>query len=514
MVKLRDITEEELEALLSAEKVDEQPKFEQDPYLGNFARTTVQGLSAGFGDEGEAMLRALYMAGVEGKDYSKAYEEALSDARKNIEAFRETNPVSAYGSEIGASLIGAGKLKSIPALMGYGGFYGYGASEGDLISEERLIDAGQSAAFTGVTAKALQSVTPTISDAAQKLKELGVRLTPGQLLGGSTKRFEQGMSSVPIAGAAVDRARTDAIEDFNRVVINNALMTINKKIPDNISGREAFKFADDILRKEYNNVLAPIKLNKTTELDAAIDEVIKDYSADLSEEGLKRLKSMLKKNVTSRFGDAGTISGEVFKEIDSTLGRESSKLRGSQIFDDNKVGEALKDIKDTLFDQVAAQNKNADKIRNVDLAYKRMIPVEKAVEKVGGFGEVFTPAQLLSGVKSSSPRVRGSKRKFARGEADMQELAEQGKEVLGGLPDSGTARNLLNAAGVTGLLGETFAMGAPITSAKTLASVAPIAAAYSRAGVPVTRETLAYIRRFLPELMPTVPATSGILFGD
>ena len=114
MVKLRDITEEELEALLAAEKVDEQPKFEQDPYLGNLARTTVQGLSAGFADEGEAMFRALYEAGVEGKDYSEAYEEALNDARKNIEAFRETNPVSAYGSEIGASLIGAGKLKSIP----------------------------------------------------------------------------------------------------------------------------------------------------------------------------------------------------------------------------------------------------------------------------------------------------------------------------------------------------------------------------------------------------------------
>lgn len=487
-------------------------EFKQDPYLGNLTRTALQGLSAGFGDEGEAMLRALYMAGVEGKDYSEAYEEALSDARKNIEAFRETNPISAYGSEIGASLIGAGKLKSIPALMGYGGLYGYGASEGDLISEERLIDAGQSAALTGVGAKALQSVAPKVSEAAQALYNRGIRLTPGQMMGGATKRIEQAASSTPITGAAVDRARTDAIEDFNRVVINDALKSIGKQVPDDVAGREAFKAADDILGKEYNKVLAPIRLSKTAELDDVLKNIVGNYTPELGEAGAKRLQAIIEKNVTSRFKEAGKISGKVFKEIDSTLGAEIRKMRASIDYDINKLGDALQDVKNGLFEQVAKQNKNADAIRAVDTAYRRMIPVERAVEKVGGSGEIFTPAQLLTGVKQASPRVRGGRRKFARGEAEMQELAEQGKEVLGGLPDSGTARNILNnPLTALAVLEGIGAGGVPIG---TLSAIPTVGTAYSRTGVPLVRQGLLGLRRRLPQSTPVLPATSGILFGD
>lgn len=511
---MRDITEEELEALAAAEAAERQGALtapEQDPYLANLARTTGQGLTAGFADEAEA---AIYGAGAAlgGGDYGEAYDRRLAEARQQIEMFRESNPVSAYGSEIGASVLGAGKLKSIPALMAYGGLYGYGAGEGGV--ESRAVDAAQSAALTGAATKALQSVTPKVSEAAQALYDRGIRLTPGQMMGGVTQRFEQGASSLPIAGAAVDRARTEAIEDFNRVVVNDALKSIGKQVPDDVAGREAFKAADDILRKEYNRVLAPIRLTKTAELDAAVKSVVDDYAPELGEDGAKRLRAIIDKQVIGRFGKTDKISGKVFKEIDSTLGTETRKMKASQDYDINKLGDALQDVKNSLFEQVAKQNKNADAIRNVDIAYRRMIPVEKAVEKVGGAGEIFTPAQLLTGVKQASPRVRGSRRKFARGEAEGQRLAEQGKEVLGQLPDSGTARNLLSAGMLGTGLAETAFLGAPMTALKAAVSAAPVAAAYSRTGVPLTRSALLEARRRLPQLAPGLPATSGLLFGD
>lgn len=511
---MRDITEEELEALAAAEAAEQQAarvSQEQDPYLANLARTAGQGFTAALADEAEA---AIYGAGAAlgGGDYSEARDRRLAEIRQQIEMFRQSNPVSAYGSEIGASVLGAGKLKSIPQLAAYGGLYGFGAGEGGF--ESRAIDAAQSAAMTGAAAKALQSVTPTVSEAAKALYERGIRLTPGQMMGGATKTFEQGASSLPIAGAAVDRARTEAIEDFNRVVINDALKSIGKQVPDDVAGREAFKAADDILRKEYNRVLAPIKLTKTEELTAAVKSVVDDYAPELGEEGAKRLQAIVDKIVTGRFGETGKISGKVFKEIDSTLGAEIRKMRGSIDYNINKLGDALQDVKNALFGEVAKQNKNPEAIRAVDTAYRRMIPVEKAVEKVGGAGEIFTPAQLLAGVKQASPRVRGSRRQFARGEAEGQRLAEQGKEVLGQLPDSGTARNLLSA----GMLGTGFAetafLGAPITALKAAASAAPVAAAYSRTGVPLTRSALLEARRRLPQLTPALPATSGLLFGD
>lgn len=509
---MRDITEEELAALAAAEAAERQSAPvapEQDPYLANLARTTGQGLTAGFGDEIEA---GAFAAGATlgGGDFDEAYDRRLAEARQQIEMFRGSNPVSAYGSEIGASLLGAGKLKSIPALMGYGGLYGFGAGEDGF--ESRAIDAAQSAALTGATAKALQAVSPKVSEAAQALYDRGIRLTPGQMMGGATQRVEQAASSTPIAGAAVDRARTEAIEDFNRVVINDALQSIGKKVPDDVAGRDAFKAADDILRKEYNNVLAPIKLTKTDELEAVVSKVVDDYAPELGEAGAKRLQAIIDKNVTGRFGETGTISGKVFKEIDSTFGREIRKMRASQDYDINKLGDALQDVKNGLFEQVAKQNKNADAIRAVDTAYRRMIPVEKAVEKVGGTGEVFTPAQLLTGVKQASPKVRGGRRQFARGEAEMQQLAEQGKEVLGALPDSGTARNIMNnPLTALAVLESVGSGGIPVG---TLSAIPAVGAAYSRPGVPAVREGLLFSRRRLPQAIPGLPASFGILTGD
>ena len=485
-----------------------EPQREQDSYLANLARTTGQGLTAAFADEAEA---AVYGAGavLGGGDYGEAYDRRLEEAQQQIEMFRDSNPVSAYGSEIGASVLGAGKLKSIPALMGYGGLYGFGAGEGGV--ESRAVDAAQSAALTGAAAKALQSVSPKVSEAAQALYDRGIRLTPGQMMGGATQRIEQAASSTPITGAAVDRARTEAIEDFNRVVINDALKSIGKQVPDDVAGREAFKAADDILRKQYNRVLAPIKLTKTTELSAAVKSVVDEYAPELGEAGAKRLQAIIDKQVTGRFGETGKISGKVFKEIDSTLGTEARKMKASQDYDINKLGDALQDVKNSLFEQVAKQNKNADAIRAVDTAYRRMIPVEKAVEKVGGSGEIFTPAQLLTGVKQASPKVRGGKRKFARGEAEMQELAEQGKEVLGALPYSTTRDILNNPLTALAVVEGIGSGGLPVA---TLSAIPTVGAAYSKTGVPLTREGLLGLRRKLPEAVPVLPATSGLLFSD
>lgn len=487
-------------------------KVEQDPYLVNLARTTGQGISAGFTDEGEAMVYGLG-AMIGGEDYDEAYNRRLAEVRNQIDAFRDTNPVSAYGSEIAASMLGAGKLKSIPQMMGYGAAYGYGASEGDLISEDRLIDAAQSAALTGVTAKALQGVTPKVSEAAQALYDRGIRLTPGQMMGGATKRIEQAAASTPLTGAAVDRARNDAIEDFNRVVINDALKSIGKKVPSNVAGREAYKQASDILSKEYEKVLAPIKLNKSVDLNKSVQSVVNKYLNELPEAQAKQLVNYVNSNVFRKFGKKGVISGKQFKEIDYQLGVKIRSARKSLDMDQNAFGDALTEVKSALFEQVAKQNKNAEKIRAVDLAFKRMLPVEEAVSRVGKDGTVFTPADLLSGVKKTSTKNRGRSREFARGEAEMQRLAEQGKEVLGQLSDSGTARMLMNnPLFLLGGAGEyMLGGGVPIG---TLSAIPTVGAVYSQRGVPATRNTLLEVRRRLPQTVPAVPAVSGILSGD
>ena len=65
--------------------------------LGNIARAGVQGLSFGFGDEAEAALTALATG--------TGYQENVDRIRNQMDAFRETNPLLAYGSEFGGALL-------------------------------------------------------------------------------------------------------------------------------------------------------------------------------------------------------------------------------------------------------------------------------------------------------------------------------------------------------------------------------------------------------------------------
>ena len=101
-------------------------------YGGNLLRAGLQGVTFGFADELEAMARAAAS--------DRTYQQEVKDIREDIEQFRETNPVAAYGTEIlgaiptgvglGIGLLragvrGAGKLGAIE-----GGIYGIGEGEG------------------------------------------------------------------------------------------------------------------------------------------------------------------------------------------------------------------------------------------------------------------------------------------------------------------------------------------------------------------------------------------------
>ena len=497
--------------------------FKQDVYLGNLLRTTGQGVLMGGADEIEAAARAATETPFNLSDYGESYNRALENIRANIKAFRIENPVAAYGSEIAGSIVGFGKLAApfkaakvaktisdpVKAAVA-GGVYGFNAGEGGL--ENRAIDAAQSAVLCGTATKALKPVSPKISEAAQALRDKGIPLTPGQLLGGTTQRIEQAASSVPFVGASVDAARRRAVQSFNRVAIYDALTSINVTVPKNLAGRDAFNFASNALDQAYEKSLGPIVLKNTDDLKNGINAVISEYSERLPKDTVKLLRSVVDAELFAKFGKNGNMAGRQFKEIDSFFGADAAKAAKSTNYSDNKLSEALRDIKDELFDQVVKQNPKAKNLRQVDAAFRRLEPIGRAAEKLGGTGDAFSPAQLLAGVKANTPTVRGRKRKFAKGEAEGQRFAEQAKDALGVLPDSGTVRNYLNNPLVLGgLLEGAFTGGIPTG---TLLSIPTVGAAYTRAGMPVVREGLLATRRALPKITPIVPATSSILTRD
>ena len=136
-------------------------------------------------------------------NFYKSYAEVLNDVRGKIKAFRKSNPVAAFGTEIAGSIPsmilaqfipGAGQTATAlrgaqlaraigigargqkiggAALRGAGasGLYGFGAGEGG--AENRLKSAGTSAAIGAVVNPAIQSIAPRITEGAKELIKKG-----------------------------------------------------------------------------------------------------------------------------------------------------------------------------------------------------------------------------------------------------------------------------------------------------------------------------------------------------
>lgn len=459
----------------ASEQQEAAPK--QKAGLGDYLRAVGQGVTLGFADELEALARSSLGGG--------RYEQEVAKARAGLERARETNPYLAYGGEIAGSLATlpfggaaglaargvkgasmAGKALASPVGRGLleGAIYGAGAAEGDPMA--RLDEAAVGGLIGGAFGGIGQIAGPKITEAAKKLRETGVRLTPGQYFGGATKAAEQAARQVPFAGSMVRARAEDAMKDFNRVVIDEILTPIGKKIDPKLTGREGLKAMDTALTEAYDEALSPLSLQYGESLKSRIGKALdltvaraadgKPYIAgseafiDLGKpelDVLQRYIGMMMK----RF-DGGVMSGDVYKALDSDLRKAAVRYGKSQEPAKKQLGEALGEMRNALFEEVTGQagGDAASKLRAVDFAYRQKKILETALEKPGANAEYFTADQLQKAVQQSSKRLGSGA--FARGEAPLQKLAEAGKNVFGQLEYS-TARDLAWIGGAQGALG-------------------------------------------------------------
>lgn len=166
-------------------------------YAGNLLRAAGQGVTFGFGDEIEALVRAAMS--------DRSYQEEVKDIREDIEQFRETNPVAAYGTEIvgaiptgvglgigllragiGTGVRGAAKLGAIE-----GGIYGTGEGEGvEGTIKTAAIGTGIGAVGGVVGEKVVEAATPAakrlygrVREALSREPESSVTRGIGDILG-------------------------------------------------------------------------------------------------------------------------------------------------------------------------------------------------------------------------------------------------------------------------------------------------------------------------------------------
>src|SRR6185503_18197798 len=104
--------------------------------------------------------------------------------------------------------------------------------------------------------------TGVTSPAVQRLKDAGIPLTVGEVLGGGAKKAQDAMTSVFGPGNMVARRYNDGREALNIAAFNQAGQTIGA--PINAVGQQGIQALNAAKNQAYSNALDPISLDLTT----------------------------------------------------------------------------------------------------------------------------------------------------------------------------------------------------------------------------------------------------------
>jgi hypothetical protein len=272
----------------------------------------------------------------------------------------------------------------------------------------------------------------------------------GQTGGGMLNQLEQAATSIPIIGDVIKGARARPFEQFGRGAINEALAPIGESLdPATPLGREAIQEMQDKAKNAYDQLLPGLTWSADPKFatDATqLYQMSKFLPAGRDKDFENIFRNQVLNNISS---GTGKMSGDTFKDVESTLGQEANQYIRSSLPDDRKYGNAVLQLQALMRDSLARSNPNeAQQLAANNQTWANMKRVQRAASYTGAAEGQFSPAQLLASVKAQTPESS-----FAAGRGLMQPYAEAGKRVLGStLPDSGTPyRGMLPLAAYAGV---------------------------------------------------------------
>ena len=391
-------------------------------------------------------------------DDERAYQAQRAAAGESgIDAWRLGGNIAALAA--GSRYIPVGK--TLPARMAIGA--GTGASFGALqpVTEEtddfwsaKAKQAALGGVVGGLAPAVLSGISRIISPKAsvnpqlQALRAEGVKPTVGQAIGGKAAAAEEKLQSVPLMGDMISRARGQTLEMFNKAAINRAVAPIGGKV-DGV-GQESVKKAGDMLSQYYDDALNQVKhVRFDAKFDADVMQ-LRGMAQSLVPSMRNKFDAALKNIVGGRMGPQRSMLGDVYKSVDSEIGKVASKYGKSSVASEQELGDALAQLQNLLKQQMMRSNPQvAQKLQAADAGWANLVRIEQAAKAAKNAEGVFTPAQLNAAIQMADDSVRG--RAVARGTALMQDLGSAGQKVLGSrVPDSGTATRLMLGGGAVG----------------------------------------------------------------
>lgn len=356
--------------------------------------------------------------------------------------------------------IGAG----LPAAASMAGRVGVGAlggaassllnpvANGDFTDEklkQLAVGTAGGAAVPALTSALGRVISPAASrnPQLQALRAEGVRPTVGQSLGGAWNRGEEKLMSLPIMGDMIAKARSNALDDFNNAAINRATAPINVKVQG--TGQQAVAEAGDALSNAYTAARNKLGNFSIDQQGAQEISTVMNMAKSLPKQEQAAFNAVVNK-IKGDISPNGTVTSDVFKRIDSTLGKEAAKFSGAPDAYQQQLGTAFQELQRVVAENAKRANPDAAALfKAADKGWANLVRLEGASKAGMNNGGVFTPAQLQMAVRQADQSVRD--RATARGTALLQDLSGPGQSVLGNkVPNSATADRLMLGAGGLG----------------------------------------------------------------
>lgn len=340
--------------------------------------------------------------------------------------------------------------------------------------ENKAQQAGAGAALGYGLDKILgAAVSPAMTAAGQKLKDMGVKLTPGQAFGGMTQTIEDLLAKLPVTGSTVRSAQEKSIESFNNGVINQSLSKIGSELPKGTAGVNALEYLANKADDAFETVKPKVELGQTLNLFTGLRDVL-SKSSSLKDEQSKYISNFISKKINGKFAN-GPISGNDFKSLDSELGEKASNYaRG--VGSDAEFADALYGLRQLLRNELRTvdptDTKSLDQLKAANSVWADKLRIDRAASYLGSKNGIFTPDQLSAASKAldktSNKSATALRTALMKPEAEAGSIAGIGNVIS---PTQGSSTAELGAGGLAGF-GAAASGSLPLTAALPLAPMA------------------------------------------
>lgn len=434
-------------------------------------------------------------------------------ARAGLSGLEMQSPTASFLGTVGGGAVAAGGIQAglgrlagagtgfaanalrnpITADALYGAFSGAGASDGDRATGAALgtgAGIGGGMFGRGLARAGGNALTGVRNAAVDELRTRGIPLTVGQALGGTAKRVEDAMTSVPGIGDMVNARRSEGLQAFNRSAFDEALAPINANTGGEVAER-GVSLARNAVSNAYRTALDGVTVQADQPFVTDMRGVFAradalPSTADISPE---TARFTLDNRVGALFDPNGSLTGRNFQQSLRGLRRDASNVRSRPLGYD--FGNVTGAAEDALTGMV--QRQAPDVVPQLDAAnqaYGRVGIVRDAVNAArngsrSGEGGMFMPSQLADAASRNARKFGGTQ---ATPDQPFYTLNEAARDVLPSrLPDSGTANRLATIALPGALAGSGAGIGYVGGDTQTgagagLGAAALLAAGGTRAG--------------------------------